>query len=83
MDLFLAGGFAAAIVVLLGAFGLAAPGRWRPLLIGSAALIGAALATQALIGLFGAQTARLTLLAAAFLGLVALAALVFRRRQRG
>jgi hypothetical protein len=81
MDLFLAGGFAAAVVVLLAAFALAAPGRWRPLLMGSAALVGAALAAQVLIGLYGAQTARLTLLAAAFLTMVALAVLIFQRRQ--
>ena len=83
MDLFLAAGFAVAAVVLFAAFGLAVPERRRPLLIASAALVGVILAEQALIGLFGPQAARLTLLAAAFLGMVLVAALVWRRRQPG
>jgi hypothetical protein len=83
MDLFLAGGFAAAAVVLFAAFGLAEPERRRPLLVGSAVLVGAVLGTQVLIGLFGAQTARLTLLAAAFLGIALVAAHLWRRRRRG
>ena len=83
MDLFLAAGFAMAAVVLFAAFGLALPERRRALLISSVVLVGVILATQALIGLFGAQTARLTLVAAAFLGVALGAVLVFRRRQHG
>ncbi|HZR97470.1 MAG TPA: hypothetical protein VFE37_02115 [Chloroflexota bacterium] len=83
MDLFLAAGFAMAAVVLFAAFGLAMPELRRPLLVASAALVAGILAEQALIGLVGAQNARLTLLAAAFLGIVLVAALVWRRRQPG
>jgi len=67
--------------VLFAAFGLAVPERRRPLLVGSAVLLGVILVAQVLVGLFGAQTARLTLLAAAFLAMVLVAALVWRRRQ--
>jgi hypothetical protein len=83
MDPFLASSFGIAIVVLFAAFGLALPERRRPLLIGAAAVVGVILVVQTLVGLFGAQTARLTFLAAAFLGAVLVAALVWRRRQPG
>jgi hypothetical protein len=81
MDPFLASSFAVATVVLFAAFGLAVPERRRPLLIASAALVAIILAVETLVGLFGAQTARLSFLAAAFLGMVLVAALVWRRRQ--
>jgi hypothetical protein len=81
MDPFLASSFGIAILVLFAGFGLAEPERRRPLLIGAAGVVGVILIVQTLVGLFGAQTARLTFLAAAFLGMVGVVALVWRRRQ--
>ncbi len=83
VDLFVASGFAVAAVVLFAAFGLANPGWRRPLLVGSAGLVGVILAAQALIGLFGAQTARLTLLAAAALAVALVGARIYQQRQHG
>jgi predicted membrane protein len=83
MDLFVASGLTVGAVVLFAAFGLAQPERRRPLLIGSAVVVGVILVAQALIGLFGAQDARLTLLAAATLALVFVAAHIYRQRQHG
>ena len=83
MDLFVASGLAVAVVVLFAAFGLAEPRRRRALLVGSGVLVGVILVAPALIGLLGAQNARLTLLAAAFLACAFVAAHIYRQRQHG